>query len=436
MITSSWGILAPEPVASERRTRTLGLGAAVRTFNDLAVPGMGGVWFGKQLFLATLGVAVCAQARRRNARLDNIKVANAIEALACWMSYQKSGGVRDDRLRGIQKLGNVSDEPMFSTFAQPGFYVSQPMRMATVQAVKALGLVHSGGERFNSYSCTNAGMDFIRTVIGANRPHKRDALDVLADWACGEGKTVNTNSMRIILSPELPLQENAINCVRERIVRGDDNDSARRRAALNWVGSLVGKSGSDVDGKPSALSDEHWHDVQAGTLFFAMQAQAYKVLDAVEVVLATGQGDPLDLTSAIVPAVGQAVAALRVSAQRYLAHDFQDLADTGANVFARACAKANDQHVVKELLERDGRVLRLRDGVVVPGQAFDYGRRADGVDLEDPDTPAAPESTGDFPLPEGASYRLRNLYLLNLDLTSQLDGWLGITMSSPRTRND
>lgn len=43
---------------SERRTRTLSLGATVRAFNDLAVPGLGGVWFGKQLLLATLGVAI------------------------------------------------------------------------------------------------------------------------------------------------------------------------------------------------------------------------------------------------------------------------------------------------------------------------------------------------------------------------------------------
>ena len=46
----TWGLLGPESIAIERRTRTLNLGACVRTFNDLAVPGLGGVWFGKQLF--------------------------------------------------------------------------------------------------------------------------------------------------------------------------------------------------------------------------------------------------------------------------------------------------------------------------------------------------------------------------------------------------
>ena len=50
-----WGLLGPETLNGERRTRTLGVGAAVRCFNDLAVPGTGGVWFGKQVLLATLG---------------------------------------------------------------------------------------------------------------------------------------------------------------------------------------------------------------------------------------------------------------------------------------------------------------------------------------------------------------------------------------------
>lgn len=434
-MTSSWGILAPETVASERRTRTLGLGAAVRAFNDLAVPGMGGVWFGKQLFLATLGVAVGERARERKQRLDNIKVANAIEALACWMFHQKSGGLRDDRVRGIQKLAGVRGQPVFATFAQPGFYVSQPMRMATVQAVKALGLVHSSSERFNSYGCTDVGMAFIRAAIGQHRPHGRDAVDVLVDWVGGRDFNVATEPMRAILSPALPLPPDAVDYLSELMVSGDGSGPARRRAAMHWIGDVAGKPGSSEAEKPSALSDEHWHDVQAGTLFFELQANAYNVLDAVERVVAAGQGAPLGLELAFTPVVGDAVAALRACASRYLAHGFLDLALTGANEFAYACASASDRHVVKELLERDERVLRLRDEMIAPGPAFDQGLGIDDVPAEDPDMPPLPESTGDFPLPKGVSYRLRNLYLLNLDLTGQLDSWLSKTMPTPRTRN-
>lgn len=58
MFDAIWGLLGPEFLPNARRTRTLGLGVSVRLFNDLAVPGLGGVWYGKQLLLTTLGVAV------------------------------------------------------------------------------------------------------------------------------------------------------------------------------------------------------------------------------------------------------------------------------------------------------------------------------------------------------------------------------------------
>jgi len=404
-------------------------------FNDLAVPGMGGVWFGKQLFLATLGVAVCEEARQHNVRLENIKVANAIEALACWMQHQANDGRRDERLRGIQKLSGVNGTPLFASFGQPGFYVSQPMRMATVQALKALGLVDSVGERFNSYGCTNAGMAFIRAVVGKHRPHNGDAVAVLGKWVCGKTKNVDTAAMRAILSPTSPLPLDAAAILRELIVRGDGVGPSRRRDALEWIGSLDAKSRYNGQGRPPALSAEHWLGVQAGALFFALQAAAYKVLDAIEVVLAAGLGQPLGLETALVPKVCAAVATLRAAAARYLDHGFNDLDGTGANTFAHACVAASDADVIKELVERDERVLRLRDGMIVPGQAFDPARVAEGNRPEDPDLPDAPEATSTFPLPDDVSYRLRNLFLLNLDMNGQLDSRLHRTNPPPRTSN-
>ena len=93
----TWGLLGPEFLPNTRRTRTLGLGASVRTFNDLAVPGLGGVWYGKQLLLAVLGVEVAEDARNGGAKVQNIEVANAIEALACWLAFDSNGWRRDAR---------------------------------------------------------------------------------------------------------------------------------------------------------------------------------------------------------------------------------------------------------------------------------------------------------------------------------------------------
>ena len=129
--TVQWGLLGPEQLAGSRRTRTLGLGAAVRKFNQLAVPGLGVVWFTKQIFLATLGVRVADRLRPISANVKAIGIANAVEALACWCAFNSNGWASDSRLRGSQKLAG-KDNLTFARLRQPRFYVTQPMRIAAV----------------------------------------------------------------------------------------------------------------------------------------------------------------------------------------------------------------------------------------------------------------------------------------------------------------
>ncbi|WP_130910762.1 hypothetical protein [Pseudomonas sp. Sample_9] len=62
----------------------LDIGAAVREYNERAVPGMGGVWYAKQLFLAMLGIALAQKLRVRKSNVSKINAANAIEALGCY----------------------------------------------------------------------------------------------------------------------------------------------------------------------------------------------------------------------------------------------------------------------------------------------------------------------------------------------------------------
>jgi hypothetical protein len=76
----------------------------VRQFNQLAVPGLGGVWFAKQIFLATLGVRLADRLRSTSANVKAIEIANAVEALACWCAFSSNRWASDSRLRGRQKL--------------------------------------------------------------------------------------------------------------------------------------------------------------------------------------------------------------------------------------------------------------------------------------------------------------------------------------------
>ena len=95
MTIINWGLLGPDKLESERRTRTLGLAVAVRAFNDLAVPNLGGVKFSKNVFLACLGIHVAEKVRLEGKQVSNIQVANAIEALGCILSFEENNWQSD-----------------------------------------------------------------------------------------------------------------------------------------------------------------------------------------------------------------------------------------------------------------------------------------------------------------------------------------------------
>jgi hypothetical protein len=205
--------------------------------------------------------------------------------------------------------------------------------------------------------------------------------------------------------------------LRELLVGGDGEAARRRRAATAWIDALVDGQ-SDPGVEPAQLSARHWHDIRAGALFFSMQASAFAVLDWVEIVLAGSGKRSLAISEVLGGAVKDAVQALRLKAEAFIEHGFADIEKTGANMFAQECVDLSDRRVVERLLLRDERVLRLRDGAVCPGQAFDPHARA-----ADPDEDETASDTS-IPLPQDISYRVRNLYLLNLDLRGQLDSWL------------
>lgn len=408
-MNSVWGLLGPEILSGARRTRTLGLASAVRYFNDRAVPGLGGVWFGKQLLLATLGVVVAEEARKGGAKVNNIQVANAIEALACWMAFKKNKWHRDNRLRGRQKLQSKGDDFNFLRVKQPNFYVTQPMRMATVQALPALGLVRASGVRFNTFEATQEGLDLINSSeVNHN---------ALTNWIRGNGNLKGTHHQDNIY-PTVPLNVESRGLLRSRLQQGSaaesPSDTERRRSALAWVASLQPRNAATLESKPEELREEHWHDIKDGALFFKVLTAANWVLDTVE----DGMGQTCSLEDGSKKAATK-LNALQDAAKKFLKFKHTDRQD--ALDFCTQCS-AEPKTALRALIQRDETVLRWDGEKIRRGPAF----RGSAVpsasnDEEDAETP----SGGTTPLPEGVSFRLRNLYLLHLDLKGELDAWLG-----------
>ncbi|WP_243439376.1 hypothetical protein [Fundidesulfovibrio soli] len=419
-----WGMLGPERIISTSRARTLGLGSVVRHYNDRAVPGLGGIWFGKQLLLALMGIAVAQRLRDCSDNAKNIETANAIEALACLLSFERNGHSSDSRLRGVEKLRGKKDRA-FSTLRRPGFYVAQPMRTATVQPLPALGLVEGGMVMFNDYRCSQLGKDFIDAACGVVplRYGTQSVLDVLSSWASAGDRPPNAkDSLVTVLSPLEPLAGEACGHLRQQLRNGAGEGPRRRRDALAWVESLA-RPGARHEGwerKPECLSIEHWMDLRSGAAFFQARDAALDLLDATEAQLRNKVDErALRLDGPFPNELEQPVSSLRRLAKAFLDLGSDTSPGKMASSFCLECSQDSPSRVLRNLAERDGRCLRLVDGALLPGVAF---RKSQGI----PDPGAQterqqPDADKQDTFPHGISARMRNLYLLNLDLHGRIE---------------
>ena len=407
-------MLGPDKIASKRRTRTLGLGACVRAFNDLAVPGMGNVYFGKQLLLALLGVDVAQQLRNEGETVRNIETANAIEALACWLAFKENGWNSDRRLLGSTKLHGKS-APSFNEARKRSYYVSQPMRMATGQPLRELGLVEAESERFNAFQLAELGRDIIDVWC-------KESKDIF-HWAKqenipGDNKRL-LNKLSQTLSPITPLPKDVSCLLREQICRQD-----RRKNILEWVTRVWDEniSWSDWSEKPIEIGDEHWSDLHAGALFFKTQEAVINLLDALENQIGNSAKAKFN-PDADSDEVNKCVGKLRNCAEKFIEKGHDPTPQKRATEFCQECAIGKPSEIIKNMVRRDDRVLRLDVDGVIPGPAFRGASSIQETSAEADEEPGE-ENTSRFPyLPPYVSHRVRYMVILSFDMRGQYDEW-------------
>lgn len=418
-LQENWGLLGPDRLPVRRRVRGLRPGSVVRYFNEQAVPGLGGIWFGKQVLLAMLGVVVAEKAREQGANVRNIEVANAIEALACWLSFDGNGWKQDRRLRGRIKLQGVESDLPFSRARQRGFYVTQPMRMSAVQTLPALGLTNDSA-RFNAFEPSEDGRRFVELACEKSKPFNKSVVDHLAKWVNPGGETiaVNTPALKNALSPLKELPPEAIRILCDRLKRNE-----RRCAALAWVekmGVSRAQPSGNWESRPEEITDEqHWSDLKAGARFLAVRDAAIDVLNAVESSMGnTADKQQFCLDERVsVAVVEPLINELRLKASEYLelGHEQEE-----ASKFCKECNKGSDCHVIESLVDRDEVVLRRQGRLILPGAAFTGSIKTSADDADEDNGP----DQSSLALPPNISSRVGNLYLLNLDLQGLLGGWL------------
>ena len=316
----------------------------------------------------------------------------------------------------------------FANVRKRSFYVTQPMRQATIQPLRALGLVESSGERFNAFRCSERGREFIEATSDGSKPYHNSLIKHLVLWVRGAHDKVTTSpELTRALSPLEPLPANARNILRERLIQGSDNTAARRRRMLEWVEVLRQNTQVQItwDAKPANLDDHHWRDLHVGSLFFAARDAAISLLDWIEAHIANVDSRQLSLDEPLPQAIEQSIAWLRERALDFLDRQYDPSPEKAAELFCRECTEKEDKRLLEKLIARDGRGLRQSDRDIVPGAAFR------GIQVEEPETARSEEEDGaetvvrqSIPLPEGISHRVRNLFFFNLDLMGELNDWL------------
>jgi hypothetical protein len=397
MIT--WGTLAPEEIVSVRRQQDLELGAAVRYFNDRAVPEIGGMWFPMPLLWSVAAIAVAERTGT-----NPLTVANAVEA-RMMLGVISSGAKRDPRLRGTQKLSAI-DDMSFAALSKRGVYVVQPLRMGMIQPLVSLGFATGG-----RYGALRLGTHGTRMMALGPMP---EFAKVLERWV----RAAPTQSVRGMgevatkLSPLAPVASEVNALIRARIFDGGDCNALRRRALRTL---RIGPTADmlDQDDCPDEIDPAHWRDMRAGAAFIDLRDAALETLWRAEgFVVERREAGGEDSTPAEVGKAAKDQLAILRSLAGKVRPRIVEAREKTSIVFAKECAEAEDAALMAMLVKRDGSALRLIDGAIVPGPAA-----RDAGDTEEQEN--AEETTAESPAFAPQLHRLYNLHCLAHELNGE-----------------
>jgi len=204
-VTEGWFISGIEKFPSQRALLSLGLNSATRYYRELIVPGIGGVWFVRQLTWAVAGIELAG-----NSTYRPIKVANAIEALACklqWEREQENYSGRGSRAFARDREGVFWS---FNNLSDQIYYVQVTYRQSAVRALSSLGLAY--GTRFNSMQLSTIGHDLANAFFYQNdgSSSKRSIYPALNNWINDSTRVIPKNTLQVITRDDPTFAEKRI----------------------------------------------------------------------------------------------------------------------------------------------------------------------------------------------------------------------------------
>jgi hypothetical protein len=424
--TATWYAAAPSELRSERRTLDLGLRPALRHYTDLVVPGLGRVWFVRQLSWAVAGLRLSTEPADDFRRHSPTSCALGIEALACKLAYED--GAQLSRVIGTRAFARDENDPdtrSFQALTQREHYVLNSYRSGTVRALtsaavgaRPAGLGFSHGSRFSAMVLTPPGDElagaFLEIPAGKSR-----VRDHLRRWIGGGTVPTNSPALCRALHPQAPTATER-KLVAHRLVHVDSLD-ARKRGALARL--LVRHSDPpplsailSALRRGNAERRQQADEIVLAFAFGAMLERAQRLIGAVTVAMERN----LATDSAVLvrrAAVREAVGALREAARDYarLERDDPTKGHATAHRFANRLESLADPALLQFVASRDGKIVRAGDsGEVVCGPLFTTMLTLDAEQDADDDGATDPEAKAG-----GRTFGLSNLHSLARDLGAE-----------------
>ena len=420
-VASRWFSPAPSDSSSSRISLDFGLRSSDLFFRELVVPGLGRVWFVRQLSwpLAALALYEDLASPGSNAPKPTA-ICHGIEALACKLEYELNSDreTRSRRILGNRAFGREDGHEAWSfhRLRQASYYVRNTHRQAATRAVRVDGgLGFARGSRFDLLELEPVGRElanaFLNQKVGQGSATLRKWL---LGWLNGARKLPTSRaSFHMALSPEhATVDERRL--VRPRLFETSTPASEKRQRleqAAGRAAAMPDIEGVVVDRLRKTGHNGQADEVLAARAFGAVLDRARDAVASLTCAVETARGGVKVSTLVADSGIKRALKDLRSATESYVERSkLAGVNEPASRAFADAVAAADDAKTIKLVVQRAGEVLGLADGSVVRGALFRVVDGADEAsDLEDGAASIEPDRTG-------RTFRIANFHALLRDV--------------------
>jgi hypothetical protein len=418
-----WFSPAPNHRTNERIRLDFGLRKADLFFRELVVPGLGRVWFVRQLSwpLAALAIHVELKKQGKNAPKPTA-ICHGIEALACKLQYKfepQSDGpekAKSFRILGRRAFGRDAELKTwsFDQLHRASNYVRNTHRQSATRALRVDGgLGFVSGPRFDLLQLEPIGVDLANTFL-EQKVGRSTLRKCLCGWLSGKYEIPKEPKvLHEVLSPEHTTQAE-FECVKSRLLDTSTEESNKRlnlKNAMQTYKQAEPNIEKIVEYLQQVKKGEQVKEIVAALAFGAMLDRARDALAALTCLVEPARGGiPLD-DVAKNKTVNETVADLKNVAESFLVKSKDARVEEKTSLeFAKAIKNANDKKVIEFLVQRAGGVLGISGDSIIRGNLFRLIKTADDADdIDEGADSIEPDRTG-------RTFRIANLHSLLQDI--------------------